>query len=397
MKEPQAVLQVLEHGVKPPTPDAALLSGAAAAPMLLALQHVRLQLARVVRQHHPQQVLLRPDGGGGVRLPARLLALYSCLFDDMFQDMLQQAEEDGSTEPQVVPVPGASLAGVACVCRWVMGLLALGSCSMQQLVEMYRVADRLVMERLMVELLELLAAADISGPQQAAAVLQLTGDLSGRADVAGLGAHATSQLTQQVCPATAPGIMALARQHNNQQLQERCVHVMYGHRKNDVFAVLDFALRFQLPRLQGSCLKHLSQITRGRLVDKAERIVKAASRYVTPAVPLCRLPVVGMLEKDLLLELEQLQQEQQQVSSLPSYAAAAQRLGFVRLSQGVTDACAQPDLWAQLQQNKQVLQHMQQRFPEYLPKQEGGAAAAGTGPGGARGSRAVQTSLLGQL
>jgi hypothetical protein len=32
------------------------------------------------------------------------------------------------------------------------------------------------MERLMVELLELLAAADISGPQQAAAVLQLTGE-----------------------------------------------------------------------------------------------------------------------------------------------------------------------------------------------------------------------------
>jgi hypothetical protein len=31
------------------------------------------------------------------------------------------------------------------------------------------------MERLMVELLELLAGADISGPQQAAAVLQLTG------------------------------------------------------------------------------------------------------------------------------------------------------------------------------------------------------------------------------
>jgi hypothetical protein len=51
-------------------------------------------------------VLLRPDGGGGVRLPARLLALYSCLFDDMFQDMLQQAEEDGSTEPQVVSEGG---------------------------------------------------------------------------------------------------------------------------------------------------------------------------------------------------------------------------------------------------------------------------------------------------
>jgi hypothetical protein len=51
------------------------------------------------------QVLLRPDGGGGVRLPARLLALYSCLFDDMFQDMLQQQEEEedgSSSQPQVV-------------------------------------------------------------------------------------------------------------------------------------------------------------------------------------------------------------------------------------------------------------------------------------------------------
>jgi hypothetical protein len=37
-----------------------------------------------------------------------------------------------------VPVPGASLSGVACVGRWMMGLLALGSCSMQQLVDMYR-------------------------------------------------------------------------------------------------------------------------------------------------------------------------------------------------------------------------------------------------------------------
>jgi hypothetical protein len=55
----------------------------------------------------------------------------------------------------------------------------------------------------------------------AAAAAAAAGDLSGRADVAGLGAHATSQLTQQVCAATAPGIMALARQHNNQPLQVR--------------------------------------------------------------------------------------------------------------------------------------------------------------------------------
>lgn len=50
------------------------------------------------------QVLLRPDGGGGVRLPVRLLALYSTLFDDMFQEMLEDEQQDTQTgaEPQVV-------------------------------------------------------------------------------------------------------------------------------------------------------------------------------------------------------------------------------------------------------------------------------------------------------
>jgi hypothetical protein len=43
-----------------------------------------------------------------------------------------------------------------------------------------------------------------------------------------------------------------------------------------------------------------------------------------------------------------------QVSSLLSYAAAAQRLGLVRLAQSVADACARPEVWRQLQQNKQV-------------------------------------------
>jgi hypothetical protein len=63
--------------------------------------------------------------------------------------------------------------------------------------------------------------------------------------------------------------------------QERCTKVMYAHRKNDTFAVLDFALRFRLPWLQGSCLAHLSQVTRGRLVDKAERIVKVGHSSVS--------------------------------------------------------------------------------------------------------------------
>lgn len=48
--------------------------------------------------------------------------------------------------------------------------------------------------------------------------------------------------------------MALAGQQGNQALQNRCVEVMSGHRKNDVYAVLDFALRFNLRSLQGSCL-----------------------------------------------------------------------------------------------------------------------------------------------
>jgi hypothetical protein len=48
--------QVLQVGVKPPTPEAAELSGTAAVdPLAFALQHVRLQLARLVRQHHPKQ------------------------------------------------------------------------------------------------------------------------------------------------------------------------------------------------------------------------------------------------------------------------------------------------------------------------------------------------------
>lgn len=56
LEEPQSLIQVLQQGVKPPTVDAAQLTGEAASPLLLALQHVRQQLARLVRQHHPRQV-----------------------------------------------------------------------------------------------------------------------------------------------------------------------------------------------------------------------------------------------------------------------------------------------------------------------------------------------------
>jgi hypothetical protein len=51
------------------------------------------------------QVVLKGDSGGGVRLPARLLALHSCLFDDMFQDMLAQQEEEADDEQQQAQEP----------------------------------------------------------------------------------------------------------------------------------------------------------------------------------------------------------------------------------------------------------------------------------------------------
>jgi hypothetical protein len=85
---------------------------------------------------------------------------------------------------------------------------------------------------------------------------------------------AAQQLQQQVTPTTAPAIMALARQQGNQVLQQTCVSVMNNERKNDVFAVLDFALRFNLRSLQGSCLGTLRRVTRDRLVDKADRIMQ---------------------------------------------------------------------------------------------------------------------------
>jgi hypothetical protein len=48
-------VQVLTKGVKPPTPDAAKAAGVGHQ-QALALQHVRLQLARLVKQAYPKQV-----------------------------------------------------------------------------------------------------------------------------------------------------------------------------------------------------------------------------------------------------------------------------------------------------------------------------------------------------
>lgn len=67
-----------------------------------------------------------------MRLPARLLALYSSLFDDLFQGMLEEQEEQepaGQQQQQqpvqVVPVPGVQQDSIAAVCRWGAGVLLL--------------------------------------------------------------------------------------------------------------------------------------------------------------------------------------------------------------------------------------------------------------------------------
>jgi hypothetical protein len=52
------VLQVLTKAVKSPTPDAAMLA-AVAPQQQLAMQHVRMQLARMIKKAHPAQVLPR--------------------------------------------------------------------------------------------------------------------------------------------------------------------------------------------------------------------------------------------------------------------------------------------------------------------------------------------------
>eukprot|EP00775_Hariotina_reticulata_P009339 gene9339-9502_t len=180
IKEPQPMVQILQVNVKPPTPEAAELSGAAVDPLAFALQHVRLQLARLVRQHHPNQVppgidravVLKGASGGGVRLPARLLALHSCLFDDMFQDMIAQQEEQDAEddqqqqEPQVSQQQSAKAATVS-YCMHESGEVCVAYSFM--------VADQLIIERLMLEVLEVLGRADLSLPHNAAAVLGFAG------------------------------------------------------------------------------------------------------------------------------------------------------------------------------------------------------------------------------
>ena len=163
--------------------------------------------------------------------------------------------------------------------------------------------------------------------------------------------------------------------------------VMLAHRAADVWAVLRFALRFGLPKLQGACLAWLSGITKGRLLWHADTVVAVARQHAAacaaavapmpvpgresggqqvPVAPVAeaaapggvggdggggaapaiadaarRLPVVGMLEKDLLAE-----QQAAGLKQLSSYMAAAERLQLERLRDGLVRLVA--GQWAAL-------------------------------------------------
>lgn len=58
-------------------------------------------------------------------------------------------------------------------------------------------------------------------------------------------------------------------------LQDCCTAFMIQERKNNIWGVLVFACRFQLARMQGSCLHSLQQTDRGhKLVWVADKIVQ---------------------------------------------------------------------------------------------------------------------------
>eukprot|EP00877_Chromochloris_zofingiensis_P009109 jgi/Chrzof1/4451/Cz14g13190.t1 len=104
--------------------------------------------------------------------------------------------------------------------------------------------------------------------------------------------------------------------------------------------------------MQGSCLHSLQQTDRGhKLVWVADKIVQVAKGHVTPSMQLSQMPVVQMLEKNLLLELGD------DMKLLPQYLAAAEQLQLRRLRQGLLMKAGTPEGWRQLQSTGQLSRH----------------------------------------
>jgi hypothetical protein len=145
--------------------------------------------------------------------------------------------------------------------------------------------------------------------------------------------------------------------------------IMLSYRKDDVWAVLRFALRFALPKLQAACLVWLNSTTKGRLLWHADTVVAVTEQHCLSAnagaqgaaegkaaaggaetagsgssvgsggkivaAAARQLPVIEMLERDLLAE-----QQPAGLKQLGSYVAAAERLRLVRLRDGLLQAVA---------------------------------------------------------
>lgn len=79
--------------------------------------------------------------------------------------------------------------------------------------------------------------------------------------------------------------------------------------------------------------------------------MQVAKGHVTPSMQLSQMPVVQMLEKNLLLELGD------DMKLLPQYLAAAEQLQLRRLRQGLLMKAGTPEGWRQLQSTGQLSRH----------------------------------------
>jgi len=141
-------------------------------------------------------------------------------------------------------------------------------------------------------------------------------------------------------------------------MQKRCESMMFDHRSADVWAVLRFALQFDLGYLQSSCLAWLREVTNGRLLWHADTVLSVAEQFVrgrgvtgggssgsgggcgsndghdgataAAAAAARKLPLIDSLQRDLLAE-----QQAAGLKQLSSYIAAAGRLQLERLREGL--------------------------------------------------------------
>ncbi|KIZ05481.1 hypothetical protein MNEG_2475 [Monoraphidium neglectum] len=392
LQEPEAVVQVLERAVVPPTPDAAGASEASK-----ARQHCRQQLAKMLRQAggggaqarwcgsgrlgkrdgrgamSAEGVLLVPSGGGTpVRLPAVLLALHSRLFLDMHQSgMFDSDGGDGGgviggaapAHAAQVPVEGVGAGELRLLCRWLAGLACLDALPLADLARVHLAADRLIMEGLMAESLGLLLSARPGDHAGAAALLRLAAELSHRPGLQEVGDRAEQLLADAATPHNAAQTMELAVACGRAALRAACLVWLNSTTKgrllwhaDTVVAVTEQHCLSANAGAQGAAEGKAAAggaetAGSGSSVGSGGKIVAAAAR---------QLPVIEMLERDLLAE-----QQPAGLKQLGSYVAAAERLRLVRLRDGLLQAVA--GQWSALATGQpQLLRALNEQHPAFM-------------------------------